>query len=266
MRFLRRGAASLGCLLAATTISVPAAAVFPDNPTTEFKAVGMIGNYVGGNFKMNGCGVAIAPNWVIGVAHVGGNTFEQDGKFYPIAKKIIYKSSDGKEPADLAVYRLAIPCTYRADLQTKLDEQGKASRTVTIVGFGETGAKRQDGSGWRITQGSEGTRRLTTETIDYYGWDRYNIGSNDDPKWKNSLSIAYHLRPGSQGGIAGKDSGCGWFFNDAGHQVLIAVAASVGHPESTKDNYRYGAVGFGIALQPYLAWIRQQTKIPAISH
>lgn len=260
---------------------IEAATVFPDNPTTDYKAVGMVGTAADGAFKLNGCGVAISPDWVIGVAHVGGNVFVEDGKQYPIVQKIIHKASPG-EPADLAMYRLGKPVPDYAQIllapfEGALPATSLKGRTVYIVGYGRTAKPRADGKGWEPIQGSEGTRRVATNTIDYTEVDRYNIGSADQPKWKSSASLVYDLdKPGDpsfstlgtattpdEGGVGAKDSGGGWFVKVNGKNYLVAISASVGRLAGSKptSDYGYGALGFGVHLTPYRNWIYRITQL-----
>ena len=260
-------------------------AVFPDNPTTDYKAVGIVGTSDGsGAVKLNGCGVAISENWVIGVAHVGGNVFIEDNKPYPIVQKIIHKAAGG-EPADLALYRLGKPVpVYAPILLAPFEGQSSATslkgHTVYIVGYGRTAKPKANGTGWEPVQNSEGIRRMATNTIDYTEIDRYNIGSADQPKWKSSACLVYDLdKPGDpsfsslgtaitpdEGGVGAKDSGGGWFVKVNGKSYLVAISASVGRLAGSKatSDYGYGALGFGVHLTPYRNWIHQVTQLPAL--
>src|SRR4051794_41094408 len=115
---LARWAAGLVLPVLTTTTSVPAARVLPDDATTDFKEVGIRGTGSGKDFKELGSGSAIAPNWVIGVAHVGGKVFIEEGKVYPIDQKVFHKVDKG-ESAELALYHLAKPVPIHADILTK---------------------------------------------------------------------------------------------------------------------------------------------------
>jgi len=258
-------------IFAGAALSVPAPAVFPDNPTNDYKAVGMIGNVTGKTFKQNGCGVAIAPTWVVGVAHVGGNVFVEEKTVYPIIKKITIKLKDGESP-DLALYQLAKPVPYQAEFLNRplKTAEIKNGAEISIVGYGNTATLRGDGKGWDPAKGSEGVRRVATNRIDLAEEDRYNIGTAASPKWKTSDAIAYDLdKPGDdsfsslgggatskEGGMGAKDSGGGWFINDNGKPKLVAVGASVGLLKGAMTSpYRYGGIGFGVYLWSYRDWI-----------
>lgn len=265
------------CVLAATA----AHAVFPDNPTSDYRSVGMIGRLDGGAFRQSGCGVAISAEWVISVAHVGGSLFVENDKQYPIVQKVVYKASEG-EPADLVLFKLGQPVSdftpvLLAPFQSNSKVAGLKGRTVYLVGYGQTARLRDDGMGWQPRPGTEGTRRVATNTIDYTEVDRYNIGKPDDPKWKSSECLVYDLdKPddksfstlGSditpdEGGVAAKDSGGGWFISQKGQSYLVAISATVGRIAGSRatSDFGFGAVGSGIHLAPYRGWIYSVTRI-----
>ncbi len=279
--YVLRSLPVLAVLSLAGHANVGGAAVFPDHPTSDYKAVGVIGTSAGGTFKLNGSAVAISEDWVIGVAHVGGNVFVEDGKQYPIVQKIIHKAFTG-EPADLAMYRLGKPVPVYAQIllapfECPSPAGSLKGHTVYIVGYGRTARPRSDGNGWEPEQGSEGVRRMATNTIDYTEVDRYNIGSADQPKWKSSACLVYDLdKPGDpsfstlgsaitpdEGGVGAKDSGGGWFVKVNGKSYLVAISASVGRLQGSKatSDYGYGALGFGVHLTPYRGWIYGVTKL-----
>ena len=254
-------------------------AVFPDKPTTGYRAVGMIGSTSTGAFKLSGSGVAIAPQWVIGVSHVGGTVFVQGGRHYPIEKKTIHKVTTG-EPADLALYKLSKPVTaYMPILFAPYDSATGGielkGRTAFLVGFGRTAKLRGDGIGWDPVTGSEGVKRVATNRLDRVSTERYNIGTDLDPKYKSTVCLGYDIdKPGdpsfstlgslfsdSEGGAAARDSGGGWFVNVGGANYLVAVSATVGRPENSllPTDYSYGAMGFGVHLYNYRGWIRSVT-------
>jgi len=259
-------------LLLATSLT-SSHVIFPDHPTNDFKSVGEVFKTYGDRaWNPTGSGVAIAPHWVISVAHVGGNLFIQDGKQYTIAKKIQYK--EGAEPADLALFYIPETIKYYSPLSEQSFDQLKG-QTVSLVGYGETCKLRPDGKGWQPVKGSEGTRRMATNTIDKEITNRYNLGSDADPKWHSSETLVYDIdQPGhpekstlgtkitkQEGGIAAKDSGGGWFVNVNGEPQLVAISATVGRVVSAgmTSPYCYGGLGFGVYLRPYRAWIKQQT-------
>ena len=242
----------------------------------------MIGTAAGGAFKLNGCGVAISQDWVIGVAHVGGNVFVEDGKQYPITQKIIHKATGG-EPADLAMYHLGKPVPVYSPILLAPFEGSSAAgslkgHTVYIVGYGRTAKPKADGTGWDPVPGSEGVRRMATNTMDYTEIDRHNIGSTDQPKWKSSACLVYDLDKSGdpsystlgtattpdEGGVGAKDSGGGWFVKVDGKNYLVAISASVGRLQGSKasSDYGFGALGFGVHLTPYRNWIYQVTQLP----
>lgn len=258
---MRRTSTALALLALASF----AAAVFPDKPTNAYKAVGMIGRVSGGRFSQSGCGVAISPDWVIGVSHVGGNVFVEEGRQYPIVQKIIAK----EQSADLALYKLGSPVPDFARLLFAPFEDLK-NKNVSLVGYGRTAKLRADGLGWEPVNGSEGVRRVASNRIDQASTQRYNIGSESDPKWKTTVCLSYDLdKPGdpssnkTEGGVAAKDSGGGWFVSIKNQSYLVAVSATVGRLRGSNlpTDYCYGAQGFGVYLAPYKDWIYSVTGL-----
>jgi hypothetical protein len=262
--------------LLAIGYAIPGARVFPGDATADFKAVGILGTGSGKDFKQLGSGVAIAPNWVIGVAHVGGKVFIQEGKEYPIDKKVFHKVDKG-ESADLALYHLTKPVPIHADILAKQVKKpdGASGPKVYIVGYGKTAKLRADGNGWEPIEGSQGKRRVAMNTIDMAKENRMNFGTADQPKWKTSACVLYDLdKPGDsatnfcgggaiehEGGMADKDSGCGWFVEQAGQMKLVAVGESVARTNTTQlTSYCYGSVGLGVYLPAYADWISAQMK------
>lgn len=267
--------------LAAFGIAASSQAIFPDNPTNRYRAVGMIGSTSSGAFKLSGSGVAIAPMWVIGVSHVGGNVFVQSGQQYPIEKKTIHRLDSG-EPADIALYKLSKPVSTYAPIlfapyNSSTGGTDLKGRTAFLVGFGRTARLRADGIGWEPAAGTEGIKRVATNRIDRVSTERYNIGTDTDPKFKSTVCLGYDLdKPGDpsfstlgslfsdrEGGVAAKDSGGGWFVNVGGKDYLVAVSATVGRPKDSPlpTDYSYGAMGFGVHLYNYRGWIRNVTGL-----
>ena len=260
--------------------ALSARAVFPDHPTNDFKSVGEIGPGSGDRaFNPKGCGVAISPHWVISVAHVGGNEFYQEGHYYQIQKKIFYKTSQG-EPADLALFYIPETIKYYSPILFAPFDSGPnalKNQTVSLVGYGETCRLRADSKGWQPVKNTAGVKRIATNTIDKEITDRYNLGTDVNPKWHSSETLVYDIdQPGNpkvstlgnkitknEGGVADKDSGGGWFLNVGGQQKLVALSATVGRVTNLKMDspYCYGGLGFGIYLTPYRDWIHEQTGL-----
>lgn len=262
----------LGLVLFAAAISVPATVTFPDRPTKDFKSVGEVFKAYGDRaWNPTGSGVAIAPHWVLSVAHVGGNLFVQEGKQYTIAKKMAYEDGTDK-PADLALFYIPETIKYYSPIADLPYDTALKGQTVWLVGCGETCKRRVDGKGWQPILNSEGPRRAATNIIDDLTTDEYNLGTDGDPKWRRSQALVYDLDDpkhpekstiGSkitkdEGGIAAHDSGGGWFVTIRGKAQLVAVSASVAS-NNGGPKYGYGTLGFGIYLRPYLSWIRANT-------
>lgn len=239
-------------------------AIFPNVAEPEFRAVGRMGNWDGSNFSIGGSATAISPYWVIGVSHVGGNTFEQDGIKYQVLQKI----NDGN--VDLAVYRVQGPLKYAMPIAFRPFSGGNGlSGLVTkLVGWGRTGV-RNGNTGWTIQGGTENVKRSGPNVIDAFFPDvQVQVGQNiktsdclaydlDDPQGQNPINVLGGASVAGEGGVANFDSGGGWFVMDGGLWRLVANSAYVGTLEGSgvQGNFDFGAVGLGIYLNSYRAWI-----------
>jgi hypothetical protein len=262
--------------LALAAIAASSFAIFPNKVETGFASVGSLVTQQNGRWTVMGSGVAIAPNWVLTVAHTTGTHFQISPSVrVPIVQRITHTSSSGN--ADLALLKLGQPVNIVSKvLFANFTGTGALKgRTCRLVGFGLTGVSNS--VGWQITPNTAGTRRWAENVIDAQQNVSVNIGSSSNPVIKNSRCLLFDLdRPNSttvgplggravtnEGGIADKDSGSGMFVLDAGEWKLVGINALVGTlPNSgTTNPFAYGGVAYSVWLQPYAAWIRQVSGI-----
>ncbi len=248
-------------LFASATIPAGSARVFGGHATTDYKCVGMIGKYDGSVFQQSGCGVAIGRDWILSVAHVNGDVYIQNGRRFSVQQRYAYYGD-----VDLALFKLTEPIRYKASMSfpTFNDLKGKM---VNLVGYGNDAKKRSDGQGWQPIGGTNGMIRVANNVID----DLQNPGSTsaqqalmydlDPPKGSTPNTLGGKAIHG-EGGIAGHDSGGGWFVTIGGQPRLVAISDSVsiamGNPVSP---YCYGGLGYGIYLAPYRGWINKVTGL-----
>jgi hypothetical protein len=238
-----------------------AEAVFGGHSTTDYKCVGMIGSYDGTSFLQSGCGVAIGRDWVLSVAHVDGNTYIQDGRRFSIQQRYIAGND-----VDLALFKLTEPIKYKATLLLApyKDLKGKV---VQLVGYGNDAKKRSDGLGWQPIGGTAGKLRVANNVIDDLRAPNslaqqalmYDL---DPPKASSPNSLGGKAIRG-EGGVAGHDSGGGWFITVDKQPRLVAISDSVSTAigSDMPTPYCYGGLGYGIYLAPYRGWINRVTGL-----
>ncbi|HRJ95093.1 MAG TPA: trypsin-like serine protease [Fimbriimonadaceae bacterium] len=265
-------------LLCAALIALAASSfsIFPNNAEPGMRSVGSLVTLQSGRWTVMGSGVAIAPNWVLTVAHTTGTHFQiSPSQRIPIVQRITHTSNSGN--ADLALLKLGQPVTTVSKvLFANFTGAGALKgKTCRLVGFGLTGVSNS--VGWQITPNTTGTRRWAQNVIDAQQNISVNIGSNTNPVIKNSKCLLFDLdRPNSsatgplgsraisgEGGIADKDSGSPMFVQDLGEWKVVAINALVGtlSNSGTTNPFAYGGVGYSVWLQPYAAWIRQITGL-----
>lgn len=266
-----------GLLCAAlSAFCVSAFAIFPNNVEPGFASVGSLVTQQSGRWNVMGSGVAIAPNWVLTVAHTTGTHFQvSPSRRIPIIQRITHASASGN--ADLALLKLSQPVTTVSKLlfANFTGSGALKGKTARLVGFGLTGVANS--VGWQITPNTTGTRRWAQNVIDAQHNVSVNIGSSTNPIIKTSKCLVFDLdRPNSssngplggraianEGGIADKDSGSPMFVQDRGEWKVVAINALVGtlSNSGTTNPHAYGGVGYSVWLQPYAAWIRQVTGL-----
>ncbi len=256
-------AAVLG-MLTTLTVSTFAATIRDDEPDSAYLALGALADFTPVGTLVNswgytGCGILIAPDWVLTAAHVltaaSSGTFTIDGTAYTSTDLFRDPSWNGNALAgnDFALMELNTPVTNvtPATFYTGTSEFGQVA---TYVGYGFTGTGL---TGWKTL---DGNKRAFQNVID--------SNFNNPALVYGSLFIDPNATNGSsalplEGCVAPGDSGGGVFIQ-AGSQyylsgVISFVAATNGSANSTYGNYS----GFG-RISAALPWIDTVVPEPAI--
>lgn len=239
-------------------------AIFPNNPTAAFSAVGMCGDWNGTAFTQWGSGLAVAPGWILTARHVGGTHFFVNGTYYTVLQKFHHV---GTNNADLSLWKMAapVPTWMPISYPTFGALQGQVA---TLVGWGNTCT--QGVNGWTWLANTFGIKRQSSNVIDAYLPNTFvNFGSFtrttdyiqydlDDPSGANTTNTFGGSAISGEGGISDKDSGCPWFVVENGVSKVVAVSSIIGYNTGTglTSPYQYGGWGAGTFLSNYKAWIQ----------
>lgn len=237
----RLSALALGLLAAGNAL-----AIFPDyGRDTQFSSVGFFTN-TGGAI---GSGVAIDPHWVLTAAHDGTTgTFtipgatDAENQNFTVIESFVAPTTATSSP-DLQLLHIAetLPSFTRIDLRSP------EGAIATLVGAGITGTEIS--GGYSIPGNGQGVRRKATNRIEGFA----DITDADDNFLYTGLyydlsSPSSPNRVANEGGIAGGDSGGGWFVDFGDGPRLVAVSEGIVGPNGGDDYFVYGAFGFGESL------------------
>lgn len=254
-----RALRSLPLMLALSASS--AFAVFPNNGVdTEYTSVGRFGD---------ASGVAIDTRWVLTAQHVNGSVFSLPG-YGDFNVVTIGGVLQNFEPAVVAGKRpdlRLIQVDRDLPFFTKIDTRVPLFGTVDIVGFGDTGT--EGGGGYDVPDTANDTRRQASNRIE--GLEDISFSPTGEPYWS---TMYYRLdsptSPGrvpNEGGLAGGDSGGGFFYDFGDGARLVATNSAIGSETPTSSLFAYGAYGFGTYLgdeqaQSFLRQYVPQAVVP----
>lgn len=196
-------------------------------------------------------GVVIAPNWVITAQHVGGTLFTLGTTTY--TADATYNSPN------YDLHLMHFSTTFGG--YYNLFGGSILGQTVDLVGFGQAGAPRGDGTGY-VNVGGGGTRRAADNTVGAKmvindGSDPWNtpcivcdldhpVGSNPPAPYNRDL-LGDGGPTANEGGLLGGDSGGGWFVNVGGTWQLAGVSNYILTASDAPTNDPDPALGFGIS-------------------
>jgi hypothetical protein len=240
--------------------TLPAGGVFPD--LTEDLTFSSVGKFNGAS------GVAIAPRWAISARHVGGGpgsvlTLPGVGSF--TASAVIQCPFADIELIrfDSTVLPVYTPLSFE---NVPKGGDPKIRGKVTIVGFGDRGTVRGNGTGYDFLA-ADGLRHRTVNMIEdtadiaftdtQVPWRTY-FTENDNPTTTFGFIPPYGSIPG-EGGVATGDSGGGWFIFENKKWKLIAVTSARGRAEGVNSVWDYGGLSFAtaVSMPSIRAWIEK---------
>jgi hypothetical protein len=238
----------------AAVVCTQALAIVNGTDAPEFTWVGQV----------NGAsGVVVAPNWVLTATHVGVGPFNYNGTNFTPDQVINADGLAGRPLTDLTLMHFSNSFATWSDPYYG----SSVGQIVTIVGFGEGGVVRPDGTGLVVTQGT-GVRRkgvnvasriqneilpwvsatVPVSTIEFdldgNGIDRFGDGG---PLLNNGANIE-----ASYGVL---DSGGGMFLNVSGAWRLVGTNDFRIDFNGNSNELDFGDGGGAVNLAAYQNWI-----------
>ena len=263
-------------------------AVDPNTSGSPWAGVGAV-NVNGGTFS----GALIDRQYVLTAAHVVGGhvsapgnvsfTLNADGAASRVitAESIVVfpgftgttPGSDGVWHDDLALIKLAAPVDSSVPVYG-LYNGALDGKTVTLVGYGGSG----NGVNGATSPASANVKRVGQNRVDKMlpdddGGDQAEIFlfDFDGPDASSNvfgLSRRANLTLGAtvEAQFAGGDSGSPVFVNDDGVWKIAGIAAFNGSVTGLPgSNVRFGSLGGGIIVAPYLPWITSTLVPPLVT-
>ncbi|MEI9959753.1 MAG: trypsin-like serine protease [Limisphaerales bacterium] len=240
--------------LSASTIrdDVPDSDYLDLGADAAFAAVGLFVN----SWGYTGCGVLIAPDWVLTAGHMldaaTGGTFTVGGIDYTSTEIIKNPGWTGVpfNGSDFGLVHLSSSVTAipPAMLYTGTSEFGQIG---TYVGYGFSGTGL---TGWSNTTGNE--KRAFQNVIDgNFGNPAILLGSDfDNPHTTADNGFGSAIPLPLEGCVTPGDSGGGVFIQDGSQYYLAGVISFVANADASADSDYGDASGFG-RVSAYIPWI-----------
>lgn len=229
---------------ALVAVACQSSAIYPDVSAPDFEFVGIVGG--------GASGTAISPFNVITAKHVGGMSFQLQGfGTFTATSRVDHPN------ADLAILRFdsPLPGFYAPMFADEIGQQ------VVMVGFGDTGDLRDNGTGYNSRSGF-GVRRKANQMVSHR--QPVDLGGGIE----NSVSLWYDLDGNGkdmfhdggpiagEGGINYGDSGGGWFREIGGAKFIVAVNSFI-FDGNGGGYYDFGDGGGAVDLNNYKEWVTE---------
>jgi hypothetical protein len=260
----------LGFLAAAqilTSIVFPASAwsetIRDDVPDSDYVALGndpafaAVGTFVN-SWGYTGCGILIAPGWVLTAAHLltaaSSGTFTLDGTAYTSTQLFTDPSWDGNA-SDGSDFGLVYLGSSLTPIPPPLLYSGSSllGQTATFVGYGFTGTGL---TGWKTL---DGQKRGFQNVVDVNNVNFGNVASVfgatfDNPTSGDALPLEGCVAPG--------DSGGGVFVLDSSQYYLAGVISFVAATDGNANSSYSDISGFD-SIAPAMPWITSVVPEPS---
>jgi hypothetical protein len=266
-----RFAAFLGIVASANlTVSSLGATIRDDEPDSAYLALGaqadftQVGIFVN-SWGYTGCGILIAPDWVLTAAHMlvaaSSGTFTLNGISYTSSSLYRDPGWTGNVFAgnDFGLVHLSTPVTNVAPA-TLYTGTSEAGQVATYVGYGFTGTGL---TGWTTL---DNKKRAFQNVIDgdfnnpalLFGSDFDNPHSTNDSSWGSVDPLLL------EGCVAPGDSGGGVFIMDDSQYLLAGVISFVAATDGNA-NADYGDFSGVGRISAALPWIDTIVPEPHVS-